>query len=347
MNKTVNINLASIFFQIDEDAYKSLDQYLRKLKSTFSKTEGSDEIMKEIEGRIAELFQEFKKHKDYVINQNDVSKMIGILGTPEDFLMEEEPSTEQKQNPTEKKLFRDPDDRYIGGVASGIAHYFAIDCLWIRLLWVLLTFISGGVFVLIYLVLWALVPKAETTADKLKMKGEPVDIANIERKVKEGFEEVKEKISRVDYEKAKSTAKKKSKNFFNFLESLFRVVFRVISKIIGIVLMVSALVVVITLSISFASFAFFGNIEWPLVVFDQWYELSFFPLWVFLLLLLVSIIIPFVFVFMLGVKIINPKAKPFGYVAIFMLSLWLVSILFMGLLGANECFVGHDLIYSQ
>jgi hypothetical protein len=116
-------------------------------------------------------------------------------------------------------------------------------------------------------------------------------------------------------------------------------VFRVISKIIGIVLMVSALVVVITLSISFASFAFFGNIEWPLVVFDQWYELSFFPLWVFLLLLLVSIIIPFVFVFMLGVKIINPKAKPFGYVAIFMLSLWLVSILFMGLLGANECFV--------
>lgn len=111
--------------------------------------------------------------------------------------------------------------------------------------------------------------------------------------------------------------------------------------------MVSALVVVITLSISFASFAFFGNIEWPLVVFDQWYELSFFPLWVFLLLLLVSIIIPFVFVFMLGVKIINPKAKPFGYVAIFMLSLWLVSILFMGLLGANECFVGHDLVYSQ
>ena len=78
MNKTVNINLASIFFQIDEDAYKSLDQYLRKLKSTFSKTEGSDEIMKEIESRIAELSQEFKKHKDYVINQNDVSKMIGI-----------------------------------------------------------------------------------------------------------------------------------------------------------------------------------------------------------------------------------------------------------------------------
>ena len=78
MNKTVNINLASIFFQIDEDAYKSIDQYLRKLKSTFSKTEGSDEIMKEIESRIAELSQEFKKHKDYVINQNDVSKMIGI-----------------------------------------------------------------------------------------------------------------------------------------------------------------------------------------------------------------------------------------------------------------------------
>ena len=63
MNKTVNINLASIFFQIDEDAYKSIDQYLRKLKSTFSKTEGSDEIMKEIEGRTAELFQEFKNTK--------------------------------------------------------------------------------------------------------------------------------------------------------------------------------------------------------------------------------------------------------------------------------------------
>ncbi len=152
MNKTVNINLASTFFYIDESAYAKLKAYLKKLEDGFKNTVGKEEILKDIEARIAELFQEIKTNSDYVISEADVEKIIAVLGQPEDFLSEEE--EEEVEETIHKKLFRDPDDNYIGGVASGLGHYFGIDTSWIRLIWLLLAVFSGGTFILIYLFFW-------------------------------------------------------------------------------------------------------------------------------------------------------------------------------------------------
>ncbi len=185
MNKTVNINLASTFFHIDESAYTKLKAYLKKLEEGFKNTVGKEEILKDIEARIAELFQEIKTNSDYVISEADVEKIIAVLGQPEDFLSEEE--EENVKETIYKKLFRDPDDNYIGGVASGLGHYFGIDTSWIPLIWLLLVVFSGGTFIMIYLLFWMLVPVAETTADKLRMKGKPINVSNIEKKLKKSL----------------------------------------------------------------------------------------------------------------------------------------------------------------
>jgi superfamily II helicase len=120
MNKTININLSSVFFYVDESAYVLLTSYIKKLEKAFDETEGKDEILADVEARIAELFQEKKVHTNYVINEDDVTAVINILGQPEDFLSKEDDDLlEENKYTSKKKLFRDPDNKYIGGEASG------------------------------------------------------------------------------------------------------------------------------------------------------------------------------------------------------------------------------------
>ena len=128
------------------------------------------------------MFQERKKNSDYVISIEDLEEVIKILGQPQDFITEEEAENETQTQTSSKKLFRDTDGKYIGGAASGMGYYFGIDTTWIRLLWLLFGLFSAGTIILIYVVLWILIPEAKTTADKLSMKGEPVNIATIEKK---------------------------------------------------------------------------------------------------------------------------------------------------------------------
>ena len=97
MNKTVNINLASTFFPIDESAFTKLKAYLKKLENGFKNTVGKEEILKDIEARIAELFQKIKTNSDYVFSEADVEKIIAVLGQPEDFLSERKRKKWRKQ----------------------------------------------------------------------------------------------------------------------------------------------------------------------------------------------------------------------------------------------------------
>ncbi|MGB0177807.1 MAG: PspC domain-containing protein, partial [Owenweeksia sp.] len=139
MNKTLNINLGGLIFHIDEDAYHILERYLTTLKRQFSTAEGGEEIIRDIEVRIAELFRERTTKAKEVISSADVEEVISIMGKPEDYLDSEEDgasgrSFEDTYYTPKKRIFRDPDDRILGGVASGLAAYFNIDPLWMRLL---------------------------------------------------------------------------------------------------------------------------------------------------------------------------------------------------------------------
>ncbi|WP_321539005.1 PspC domain-containing protein [Flavobacterium piscinae] len=142
MNKTVNINLGGLFFHIDEDAFQKLNRYFDAIKRSLSNSSGQDEIMKDIEMRISEIFTEKKEADKQVINLKDVDAMIAVMGQPEDYRIEEEGDTTQSNfnNSTKssKKLYRDIDKNILGGVSAGLGHYFGIDALWIRLALVLI-----------------------------------------------------------------------------------------------------------------------------------------------------------------------------------------------------------------
>ena len=292
MNKTININLASTFFHIDESAYKKLKAYLNSLEKGFNKTQGKEEILKDIEARIAELFQEIKTNSEYVINETDVDKVISILGQPEDFISEEEDETPNFEV-SHKKLFRDPDDKYIAGVASGVGYYFGIDSSWIRLLWILLILFSGGSFIVIYILFWILVPVAKTTAEKLKMKGEPVNISTIEKKIKEEFEDVSSKIKDIDYDKTSNSVKKKSKAFFQILENFLKPIPKIIFKILGVLFLIVSISSIIGLLIGGLILLFFGTVVWPFHFFD----IGIAPNIIWVLSIFLFLLIPFLFYF--------------------------------------------------
>lgn len=218
MNKTININLANTFFHIDEDAYLKLHRYLEAVKRSFTKSQGKDEIIADVEARIAELFTERLEHDRQVITTKEVEEIISIMGQPEDYLVDEELFEDEPRGShstkTHKTLYRDIDRKYVGGVCAGLSHYLGIDVLWVRLLFIIISILSLGTGSIIYLSLWILVPEAVTTAQKISMAGDPINISNIEKKIREGFEDVTEKVKNVDYDKMGASVKKKFKKYF-------------------------------------------------------------------------------------------------------------------------------------
>ncbi len=331
MNKTVNINLASTFFHIDENAYQILERYLRKLKEGFKDTAGGEEILQDIEARIAELFQDLKTNPDYVINTADVEKVIGIMGEPETVLSEEDINTSQEK--IHRKLYRDPEDKYIGGIAAGLGHYFKIDATWIRLIWLFLALFSGGVFTLIYILFWILVPLAKTTGDLLRMKGEPVNIATIKKKIKEEFDDVTTKIKDIDYEKAGSTLKKKSKNFFQFLENLIRKIPSIILKLIGLLFLLISISSIFALFIGSFVLLGLGNLLLPL----QFVDLGVFPDSFWRIALILVVLIPFIFLFSLGIRLLRGVSSRIGSVSrLVLFSLWIIAIGALVFTGTNQ-----------
>lgn len=200
MNKILNINLGGFPFTIDDDAFEALDKYLKAIHKHFSASEGYEEITTDIEARMAELFQE-KLESRPIVTLSDVKHIIAIMGTPEDFgaesVMDEAPKSSSGKwtIKTGKRLFRNPEQEAIAGVCSGIAAYFGIqDPLWVRLLFILLTF-TGGFAVILYIILWAILPKAETAGDRLAMRGEAANVENISKIIQEELEHVSQKVS--------------------------------------------------------------------------------------------------------------------------------------------------------
>lgn len=193
MKKTVFINLGGTTFHIDEDAYEILSQYLAKVNQHFKVQEGGIEIIKDIEGRIAELFIESRIKEDSSINIETVEKVISQLGDPSQFDEEEE---EEKNRSTEsinispsKKLFRFPQKGLLGGVVSGLSVYLNVNVAFLRLL-ILLSFFLWGTGLFIYTILWMVIPKAKTRVNYMQMKGIPPTVENIQKYSAEMDEEL-------------------------------------------------------------------------------------------------------------------------------------------------------------
>jgi phage shock protein PspC (stress-responsive transcriptional regulator) len=243
MNKTLTINLAGLVFNIEENAYQILKEYLVAIKNQFKSEEGCDEIVADIESRLAELLKAKTHAGKQVLVDEDIHEAINVMGKPSDF---EDNASEEKQTGSSareqknnyyksktRRVFRDGDNKVLGGVCSGIASYFDTDPLWIRLALVVLFFGFGSGF-LLYIILWIIIPEAKTTAEKLEMRGDPIDINTISQTVKEEAEQFKNRMENFGNDVKNQYRNQSIGNKIGGLfYTIFKGIFKIISKIVG------------------------------------------------------------------------------------------------------------------
>lgn len=243
MKKTLTVNLNGTVFNIDEDAYQLLDNYLENLRLHFSKEEGSEEILNDFETRISELLNDKIRLGYNVITIEQVEEVITRMGKPEEIFEEEvdaeakedtkskDTFTESQRTTTRRRLFRNPDDKILGGVAGGFAAYMGWDPTVVRIALLLLVFFTKVMIVPIYLVLWMIIPLARTASEKLEMRGESVTLENIGKTVTGGFEKVSSGVN--DYVKSDKPR--------NLLQRLGDVTVQVVGIILKIVAVLAAI----------------------------------------------------------------------------------------------------------
>jgi phage shock protein C len=179
MKKNFSVNIGSRLFNIDEDAYERLQAYLGRLRTFFASDEGHDEILTDIEMRIAELLELKKTDGLSIITIRDIEEVIAGMGEPDQFSGSNEAPTKGK---IKGKLYRDPDNRQIGGVCAGIAAWFGVDPLWVRIAFAFIT-LMYGTGAIIYLILWIILPEAGTTSEKLEMQRQIINIGTLRNEV--------------------------------------------------------------------------------------------------------------------------------------------------------------------
>ncbi|MBL0045463.1 MAG: PspC domain-containing protein [Flavobacteriales bacterium] len=202
MKKTVTANIAGTVFHVEEDAYEQLQRYLAGIRANFSGSAGAEDIMSDIEARIAELFTERMVGRN-VVSIADIQHVESVMGRPEDFAGENDGGSTTSSGPTaptgkaQRRFLRDTDDKWVGGVIGGLAAYINTEAIWLRIAFIAVVWLGWGSPILVYLLLWILVPKATTAAEKLQMRGEAVTVDNLKRMFEEGTEKVKQGAERV------------------------------------------------------------------------------------------------------------------------------------------------------
>jgi phage shock protein PspC (stress-responsive transcriptional regulator) len=335
MNTTITIHLAHTLFHIDSDAYDLLKNYLNELEKSFKNTEGKQEILEDIEVRIAELFSQYAIRDGYVISVQNTTDVIKTLGSPED-ISEDNNSDDSSESDIQKKLYRDGEENILGGVASGLGYYFGIERIYVRLILLFLFLSSVGGVLFIYILLWALLPVAKTTSEKLRMRGKPVNISNIESKIKEGLDDVTQKVKDVDYSKVGDDLKKNTKRFSEILESTLILLIKLARKIIGFFMIVVSSLTLIFLLFGVAILGFISSIEIP-------HEILFLsmntdiPAWTISIIVFFGIGIPNVFLFVLGLRLLTSMRKIMSNSTKYTLGvLWITTILLSAFIIARE-----------
>jgi phage shock protein PspC (stress-responsive transcriptional regulator) len=341
MNKTVNINLGGMFFHIDEDAYQKLSRYFEAIKRSLTNSNGQDEIIKDIEMRIAELFTEKHSSGKQVINIRELDEVIAVMGQPEDYRIDNEENeatnphftTQTKGN---RKLYRDKDGGIIGGVLSGLGYYFGIEKVWIRIIFLILLF-TFGIGIIPYIILWIVMPEAVTTSEKLEMTGEPVNISNIEKKVRAEFDTVSEKFRNVNYDAMGNQVKTGADKIASNAGKVFMAVFNVFAKVLGIILILTALPILVMLLIGIFTLGTTAFIAFPWSDFIEAGNFSDFPVWTFGLLVFFVVGIPLFYLIILGFKLLITNMKSLGKIVNYTLfALWIISIGLLITIAMNQ-----------
>jgi phage shock protein PspC (stress-responsive transcriptional regulator) len=252
MNTTKNISLGGYAFIIEENAYESLKKYLTAVESRLGSEAETKEIMSDVESRIAEIFREGLNTRE-VVCQTDVEIMISRMGDPEVFGPSSTKSEEMEaeRDSTERKLFRDTENKIMGGVCGGLGAFAGVDPIWFRLGFAI-AFFSFGTGILLYLILWILMPAAKTRAQKLQMRGKRPDLKNLEKSILSELEHIGSGISGAETERkikegADSVTRTVSSLFSRLFQSLGKI-FQFLLKGLALLLALGCLVFLVALA---------------------------------------------------------------------------------------------------
>ena len=325
MEKTIIIHLNQIVFNIEEKAYQKLSQYLDSIKKHYKNTSDGDEIVSDIEASAADHFNELLGKTKKVITLEDVEKLISSMGSVNDISQDDpndnEKETEDLESKPVRKLFRNPQNKVLGGVISGIANYFNFDVTILRIVIALMLFIPqlGGPLIILYLIMWAIIPEAKTAVDKIIMKGEEVNLNTLENEIN-----------------SKHSLKKNEKNgFAKIIEFPIEItrqtasfVFKIFSKIIPLISIIIGLGIVVGCSVGIAAmvtvflnyFMIYGNLPFMpetsqvlrYVFFGSVFFVSLFPM---------------LAVMILGISLIRRKWSFKLISSITMFCMWLIALI--------------------
>lgn len=313
MNKTLSIGLAGFSFTIEEHAYIKLSDYLNALRSSLDASE-ADEVMHDIEIRMVEIFRDSLGKRE-VINDTDVEKVIAQIGSPEKIEEQEEAyysekntrkTTQSGTDYTDKKqLFRDPERQKIAGVCAGLAHYVGMDITAMRAIWlgifvlgIFTAAISSSLIGLLYVILWIVLPKAETAADFLKMKGKPMNFDNLKNESNKLVQFANESTQRVGemYNETKPYINNAGSGIWNVLKYIVGGIFvlMAVSSIIGV----------------FVVFGLFGTgVDFPGANKMEFYMGENGLNKILVAIMVLGSLIPAIIFSLLSIKIFSPKTK--------------------------------------
>ena len=332
MRKTLNINLGGMAFIIDENAFELLHTYLEALKHKFNNEAERAEIMNDIEARIAEMLNQRLQSRKEVIGIEDVQFVTDAMGKPEDIAGEEPAENAGAENkttatsattsttaaPVKKRLFRDPDDAKVGGVISGLCHYFGInDPTWMRIAALILIYFTAGTVILVYFLLLVIVPKAQTAAEKLQMKGEPININTIEKEIKEAANKAGESVNKFVHDQ----------NIFERLWGATVSIFRVFLKLFAIADIFIAMMLLIVVSILFIMFYVLGGTQYneaARLIVDSSGTIRFFSIG-----FLLFFATPLIALIYLGLKILLGQRSRVRWLKAALLVGWVLGLIFL------------------
>ena len=354
MKKTLQIHIGGRHFQIDEDAYAKLNHYLEYLKRQFSaEGESGKEIVEDIEQRIAELLENKISPNKQAITLEDVLDAVKTIGNIDNSEYSHSDSGssigEVNDRKYERRLYRDEENKYIGGVAAGLGAYFDIDPLWFRLAFVILSivnlafppgFIFKGTGIAIYVILWIVVPKARTTTEKLQMRGRPVNLSNIKDTVNAEYEKVKSNMQGFSHSATADRTRNALENVMRAIGLVIVAVFKFIIGAIGIFFLVIGSIFLAGLIMVILGFTnFFGHFQ----VWDGWnipdYAAVFSSsghYYLVIISLIILVLIPIAALIYGGIKIIFGIRSNHRVLRAFLLTAWILAlILFVTLVMVN------------
>lgn len=349
MKRTFTVNINNIIFNIDEDAYEHLQKYLHSIRDQFADNEGLEEIIINVKTRLSQLFQPQISSTKQVINLADVLDAIEELGQLKDFDSEgEEDKKEEKKkekSESDKRLFRDGENKIIGGVCSGISAYFNINPLIVRILFVVLALLAGS-SIIIYLILWIAIPEAKTSIEKLQMKGDKIDIESITEKIKQEFEGIESRINKIkdDTVSAANTygTNKETKTLSEkILHNIFKIgelVFKFIVSVFGFILIfvgLFALVGFIFSLVSIDSSFFISDVGFNSFSIQSLVDVfadSSADKTLLIIGIIISIGIPLIMLVYNGMKLVFKWKYEVRFIGISVFTLWLMGAILSGLI---------------